>query len=118
MAKRKTAVATDPNAENVATGSKILERFIADYKIEPEDAVEHCCVTDAVIYLLHHAAAHGFDCDQILLSAKGHFDAERIESCPKCGTWVTRERAFLDEGEGDEEGRTFYYCSEHCRETH
>lgn len=41
-----------------------------------------------------------------------------IESCPKCGLKVTREDAFVDEGEGEEAGRTFYYCSERCRETH
>lgn len=41
-----------------------------------------------------------------------------MESCPKCGTQVLRDNAFIDEGEGDESGRTFYYCSEYCRETH
>lgn len=41
-----------------------------------------------------------------------------VESCPKCGDTVTRGAAFEDQGEGEESGRTFYYCSEHCRETH
>jgi len=45
-------------------------------------------------------------------------DAERIESCPKCGKQVARKDAFEDEGEGPEAGRTFYYCSDHCRSTH
>lgn len=45
-------------------------------------------------------------------------DEDEFESCPKCGASVTREAAFTDEGEGEELGRTFYYCSEHCRETH
>jgi hypothetical protein len=43
---------------------------------------------------------------------------ERLRSCPKCGASVFTEDAFEDEGEDDEAGRTFYYCSEHCRETH
>jgi hypothetical protein len=41
-----------------------------------------------------------------------------IESCPKCGAQVALALAHEDEGEGEEAGRTFYYCSEHCRETH
>lgn len=45
-------------------------------------------------------------------------DAKILESCPKCGATVTRGESFVDTGEGDEAGRTFYYCSEHCRETH
>jgi hypothetical protein len=45
-------------------------------------------------------------------------DGCRMESCPKCGTAVRRALAYVDEGEGPEAGRTFYYCSEHCRETH
>lgn len=40
------------------------------------------------------------------------------ESCPKCGRPTCKSEAFEDEGEGDEAGRTFYYCSEHCREAH
>lgn len=41
-----------------------------------------------------------------------------FEFCPKCGKRVTRADAFEDEGEGEEAGRTFYYCSERCREAH
>lgn len=40
------------------------------------------------------------------------------EHCPKCGKPVTRADAFEDAGTGEEAGRTFYYCSEHCREAH
>ena len=46
---------------------------------------------------------------------KGSMD---LVSCAKCGGRVLRESAIEDEGEGDEAGRTFHYCSEHCRETH
>lgn len=42
----------------------------------------------------------------------------KLESCPKCGDNITRGEAFTDEGTGEESGRTFYYCSERCRETH
>jgi hypothetical protein len=40
-----------------------------------------------------------------------------VYSCPKCGTPHTRTD-FEDEGEGDEAGRTFHYCSQRCLETH
>jgi len=45
-------------------------------------------------------------------------EATITESCPKCGTPVTREDAITEDGEDEEEGRTFYYCSQHCFETH
>ena len=41
-----------------------------------------------------------------------------LEHCPKCGAAVMRGDAFLDYGEGPEAGRTFYYCSDLCREAH
>jgi hypothetical protein len=46
-----------------------------------------------------------------------------IDSCRKCGAPLTLGdvvdgRACTDAGEGEEEGRVFVYCSEHCRETH
>lgn len=39
------------------------------------------------------------------------------ETCPKCGT-PHSSTEFEDEGEGDEAGRTFRYCSEACKEKH
>jgi predicted RNA-binding Zn-ribbon protein involved in translation (DUF1610 family) len=41
-----------------------------------------------------------------------------LESCPKCGQKVHRCEACISEGTGEEAGRTFYYCSEYCKETH
>jgi hypothetical protein len=38
-------------------------------------------------------------------------------SCPKCGR-LHRSTEFEDEGTGAEAGRTFRYCSAHCRRTH
>lgn len=38
--------------------------------------------------------------------------------CAKCGTQHPRRNSFTDEGEGDEAGRTFFYCSNDCRERH
>jgi adenine/guanine phosphoribosyltransferase-like PRPP-binding protein len=50
------------------------------------------------------------------------WEPEEYDSCPKCGTRVLRRDAcrdaFVDEGEGEESGRTFYYCSSHCRKAH
>jgi hypothetical protein len=45
-------------------------------------------------------------------------EEDEIASCPKCGTPVSTADSFDDEGVGDESGRTFHYCSEHCRQTH
>ncbi len=39
-------------------------------------------------------------------------------SCPKCGKQFPREDAVTDQGTGAEAGRTFNYCSQHCKETH
>jgi hypothetical protein len=46
-----------------------------------------------------------------------------IDGCRKCGTPLTLRDvvegdACVDEGEDDEAGNVFVYCSEHCRETH
>lgn len=46
------------------------------------------------------------------------FPVDPFCTCPKCGKAVDPQKAFTDEGEDDEAGRTFYYCSEYCRETH
>jgi len=39
-------------------------------------------------------------------------------SCAKCGNPVLKNEAIEDKGTGEESGRIFYYCSEHCFETH
>lgn len=44
-------------------------------------------------------------------------DVETL-TCAKCGASVSSAESFDDEGEGEEAGRMFHYCSEHCRETH
>jgi hypothetical protein len=49
--------------------------------------------------------------------------AAPVESCRKCGKAltlhdVTHGGGCTDEGDGEEKGRVFVYCSEHCRETH
>jgi DNA-directed RNA polymerase subunit M/transcription elongation factor TFIIS len=56
--------------------------------------------------------------EELLREARGQFIRESdTHSCPKCGTQHDSTE-FEDEGEGDEAGRTFYYCSEACKETH
>lgn len=56
--------------------------------------------------------------EELLREARGQFIRESdAHSCPKCGTQHDSTE-FEDEGEGDEAGRTFYYCSEACLETH
>jgi DNA-directed RNA polymerase subunit M/transcription elongation factor TFIIS len=56
--------------------------------------------------------------EELLREARGQFIRESdAHSCPKCGTQHDSTE-FEDEGEGDEAGRTFYYCSEACKETH
>lgn len=42
----------------------------------------------------------------------------KLVSCAKCGTAIEKHKALEDEGQDGEAGRTFYYCSEHCLETH
>lgn len=44
--------------------------------------------------------------------------AEADESCARCGVKVTPAQAVTDQGEGEEAGRTFTYCSYYCRDTH
>lgn len=49
--------------------------------------------------------------------------AAGIESCRKCGAALTLRDvvegdACTDQGEGEEAGNVFVYCSAHCRETH
>ncbi len=41
-----------------------------------------------------------------------------LEHCPNCGAAVLLADAYEDEGEGEEAGRTFYYCSAECMEKH
>ncbi len=39
-------------------------------------------------------------------------------SCAKCGTVVAQSKVIVDEGEGEEAGNIFYYCSTNCRDHH
>ena len=38
-------------------------------------------------------------------------------TCPKCGK-QHHTLAYVDHGTGDESGRIFRYCSQHCKDTH
>jgi len=42
----------------------------------------------------------------------------REVACAKCGEPVATEEAVTDEGEGPEAGRTFFYCSDDCKDRH
>jgi len=39
-------------------------------------------------------------------------------NCPKCGVRFRTDDGFEDDGEGEEDGRFFIYCSEACRAAH
>jgi hypothetical protein len=79
---------------------------------------EDYTVTDLVTDVLQFAMRKGIDVEAIIASAQNHIWAETVESCPKCGNRTTRQWASIDYGSGAEEGRTFYYCSDECKETH
>jgi hypothetical protein len=56
-------------------------------------------------------------------AARDKAKAQPVDSCRKCGAMLTLGdivdgAACVDEGEDEEEGNVFVYCSEHCRETH
>lgn len=38
--------------------------------------------------------------------------------CAKCGKPIPRKRAIRSKGEGEEEGKVFFYCSNDCEERH
>ena len=38
--------------------------------------------------------------------------------CAKCGTIVSQEKVIVDQGEDEENGNIFYYCSTDCRDRH
>ena len=85
------------------------------------DAIERkldCTVTDLITDVLLYARSKGWDTDSILRSAENHLWAETVVHCAKCGRQTTNEWAIRDEGTGPEEGVTFHYCSEECRDKH
>ena len=87
-----------------------------------EGEPHHDAAAKGKIVTLHRTTVDGEKKTVCMLCRNGLYamrrDAKILESCPKCGGTVTRGEAFVDTGEGPEAGRTFYYCSEHCRETH
>jgi len=102
----------------VNLGRKTFTAYCDLRNLEPIERKQHYTATDLIVDVLTFARSKGWDVEMILNSAQNHLYAETKESCPKCGKTITRENAFTDEGTGDELGRTFYYCSEHCREVH
>jgi hypothetical protein len=59
-----------------------------------------------------------FDLDAAAEQLQTILESDEKVSCPKCGRKVRKADAFVDKGEGEEAGRTFYYCSGVCRENH
>ena len=43
---------------------------------------------------------------------------EPLIHCARCGALVPQISAVMSDGEGPEQGKTFFYCSEHCEERH
>jgi YHS domain-containing protein len=101
-----------------AAARRALTAYCNAYNLPRIERSQDYTFTDLITDLLHLAAARGCDTIEIRRQAADHFHAETIESCPKCGARIARENAHQDEGERDEAGRTFYYCSEECRESH
>jgi hypothetical protein len=111
--------------KRVAEGRAAFHAFCNIARLPPIEQEQDYSVTDCIVNLLHFADTRGFDADQILLSAGNHYSAEahRAESCAKCGAVITLEDlegegCWEDRGTGEEASTTFYYCSEHCLETH
>jgi DNA-directed RNA polymerase subunit M/transcription elongation factor TFIIS len=99
---------------------EVIEKHCEEQGLEPVFAL-----TDALTDIRHLADIHAVNFAEIDAQAyAGYIEelnaatSDELESCPKCGARVMRSEAYPDEGTGDESGRTFYYCSERCRETH
>ena len=102
-------------------------------------------IADLIADLMHAADRFKVDPDHALIKARGDYEIETYETCRcgagyapeetpercehcggsmdlvtccKCGGRVLRTKAVMDEGEGEEAGREFAYCSENCREAH
>jgi hypothetical protein len=111
------SVKTD-NDRRIKNGRRIFASYCDLLKLPPVERREEYTVTDLIVDLCHFARSKGWDTETILRSAADHLEAETIESCAKCGKPVTHEWATTDEGTGEEEGKTFYYCSDECRDRH
>ena len=128
------AVTTYAKREGLHFGPSTLERW--DYQT---------AISDLIADLMHAADRFKVDPDAAIHKAQADYQIETYElcrcgagyapeetpercehcggsmdlvSCAKCGARVLRSKSFDDEGEGEEAGRTFHYCSESCRESH
>jgi hypothetical protein len=106
------------NKHRIANGRALLRLHVERKVRPPLKRVDNCLLISAIADLLHYACSKGFDVESIHRSALERQEVETIESCPKCGTQVVRRDAVIDFGQGEEIGRSFYYCSEECEETH
>lgn len=82
---------------------------------------------DLVCNLFHWGDRNGIPPDEMRNIIENRFEMYRQEtaplpddfaSCAKCGKVIAIADAITDEGEGEESGRTFTYCSTQCMETH
>jgi hypothetical protein len=106
------------NKHRIANGRSLLKLYSERKATVPLGRGESCLLIDAVADLLHYATSKGLDVESIYRVALAHYEAETIEICPKCAMAVARREALIDFGLGAEAGRTFYYCSKQCKESH
>lgn len=118
--KDEQQISVDSTRSYAEDGKRLFKAYATLRRLPKIEQQQDYSITDAIAALMHYANAQGFNAEELVTSATNHVETETIEVCPKCGKAITREWASVDYGTPgtEEEDRTFYYCSDDCKERH
>lgn len=108
------------NSTRQRTAASTVQFFMKQTRLTKADGLR-VAIVDLTANLMHLADARNLDWQDMERSAQEHFDAEtggRNVNCAKCGTPKPKRDMLASEGEGDETGKRFFYCSQPCLDKH